>query len=354
MKGLITGGAGFIGSNLVRFLVSKGWEIVVLDKLTYAGRIENIEDLIDNRKCEFVQGDIANRELVDFLLYKFEPDIVFNLAAESHVDRSIDDPEDFVRTNVVGTYVLLEAVRNYIYKNKEKKVKFIHVSTDEVYGSIEKGFFTEESPYNPRSPYAATKAAADHLVYSYYITYGFPSIITNCSNNFGPYQFPEKLIPLMILNAIEGLPLPIYGDGRNVRDWLYVLDHCEALLLVAEKGKTGEKYNIGGFGERQNIEVVEEICRLLDNIYPPSSNSCVSGRIESYRELITFVEDRPGHDRRYAISPAKIVRELGWKPKYSFSNALELTVKWYLQNEKWVASLEKNVRKRRGLVPIFK
>lgn len=330
---LVTGGAGFIGSNFVRYLVTQGEvRVVNLDKLTYAGNLDSLADVIDNPNHLFVQGSIEDRKLVSELLEQYHPDAVVNLAAESHVDRSIDGPADFIQTNILGTFELLEATRAYWYSlsgTEKDRFRFLHVSTDEVYGSLGSvGFFTEESPYRPNSPYSASKAAADHLVRAYHHTYGLPVLTTNCTNNYGPYQFPEKLIPLMILNALELKPLPVYGDGQNVRDWLYVEDHCRALVIVLEKGRPGEVYNIGGNNEKTNLQIVHAICDILDELRPRADG-------KSYREQITFVEDRPGHDRRYAIDAGKIRRELGWVPRESFETGLQKTVQWYLDNLEW-------------------
>ena len=330
---LITGGAGFIGSNLVRQIVVQGGvRVVNLDKLTYAGNLDSLASVTSNPGHIFIRGSIGDRTLVKELLVEYRPEAVINLAAESHVDRSIDGPTDFIQTNIVGTFELLEAVRAYWYglTGKEReKFRFLHISTDEVYGSLgASGFFTEKSPYAPNSPYAASKAAADHLVRAYRHTYGLPVLITNCSNNYGPYQFPEKLIPLMILNALEGKPLPVYGDGQNIRDWLYVEDHCRALRMVLEKGRPGEVYNIGGNNEKTNLQVVHTLCDLLDELCPRQDG-------KSYREQIVFVEDRPGHDWRYAIDASKIKGELGWIPEETFDSGLRKTVQWYLSNGEW-------------------
>lgn len=329
---LITGGAGFIGGNLVRQELQRGARVINLDKLTYAGNLESLADVQAHPRHVFVRGDIGDRPLVESLLQEFQPAAIINLAAESHVDRSITGPAAFIQTNVVGTFELLEAARAYwtrLDPQRRKQFRFLHVSTDEVYGSLgEQGAFSEESRYAPNSPYSASKAAADHLVRAYHHTYGLPVLTTNCSNNYGPYQFPEKLIPLMIVNALEGKPLPVYGDGGNTRDWLYVLDHCRALAAVLEHGEPGEVYNIGGRCEKTNLEVVYAICGLLDELCPRSD-----GR--SYRQQVTFVQDRPGHDRRYAIDPAKIERRLGWRPQETFASGLRKTVEWYLANREW-------------------
>jgi dTDP-glucose 4,6-dehydratase len=329
---LITGGAGFIGSNLVRMaLTQDDIAVVNLDKLTYAGNLNSLDAVADHPAYTFVRGGIEDRALVAKLLEEFRPDAVVNLAAESHVDRSIDGPGEFIQTNITGTFELLEAVRAHWKKlgDEGKGFRFLHVSTDEVYGSLgPDGFFTEESPYLPNSPYSASKAASDHLVRAYHHTYGLPVLITNCSNNYGPHQFPEKLVPLMILSALEGKPLPVYGDGKNIRDWLYVLDHCGAILTVLAKGRIGESYNIGGSSEKKNIEVVQNICDLLDEMSPREDGL-------SYHRQVAFVADRPGHDRRYAIDAGKIRRELGWQPDESFETGLRKTVRWYLDNQGW-------------------
>jgi dTDP-glucose 4,6-dehydratase len=320
---LVTGGAGFIGSNFVASTIAAtGEPIVNLDKLTYAGSLRNLEALRDDARHIFVHGDIQDRELVRSLLQKHKPRAIVHLAAESHVDRSIAGPALFIQTNVMGTLSLLEEARAF-----SEQIRFLHVSTDEVYGSLGPAdpAFTETTPYAPNSPYAASKAAADHLVRAYHHTYGLPTLTTNCSNNYGPHQFPEKLIPVIIGNALAGKPLPVYGDGKNVRDWLFVLDHCEALRLVLERGRAGETYNIGGGAERANIDLVNTICGLLDKAAPRKGGA-------RYAELISFVKDRPGHDRRYAIDSAKITRELGWRPREDFASGLEKTVEWYVQN----------------------
>src|SRR5450631_216249 len=331
---LVTGGAGFIGSNFVLdWLAASAEAVVNLDKLTYAGNLANLASLAGEERHVFVRGDIADRELLDRLFATHRPRAVVHFAAESHVDRSIVGPAAFVRTNVVGTFELLEAARSYwqgLEPARRDGFRFLHVSTDEVYGSLgpEDPPFSETTPYAPNSPYAASKAASDHLVRAYHHTYGLPTLTTNCSNNYGRFQFPEKLIPLMILNARDGKPLPVYGDGKNVRDWLYVEDHCEAIATVLRGGRPGETYNIGGWNEQPNIEIVQMICDLVDEIVPHAGNP--------RRELITFVKDRPGHDRRYAIDAGKIERELGWKPKATFESGIRKTVRWYLENEAWV------------------
>jgi dTDP-glucose 4,6-dehydratase len=330
---LVTGGAGFIGANFVLSSVASGDEAVVtLDKLTYAGNLRNLDALRGNSRHAFVQGDICDRALLKELFARHRPRAVVHFAAESHVDRSISGPAPFVQTNVVGTFSLLEESRDFREKlpgEERDRFRFLHVSTDEVYGSLgpRDAPFTEETPYAPNSPYAASKAAADHLVRAYHHTYGLPTVTTNCSNNYGPYQFPEKLIPLVIHNALAGKPLPVYGDGKNVRDWLYVLDHCAALRLVLERGRAGETYNIGGGAERPNIELVKTICALLDELQPRKGSS--------YATLISFVSDRPGHDRRYAMDARKLARELGWRPQETLESGLEKTVRWYLDNRAW-------------------
>ncbi|MHB1650901.1 MAG: dTDP-glucose 4,6-dehydratase [Desulfitobacteriaceae bacterium] len=330
---LVTGGAGFIGSNFVRYMIEQGGiHVVNMDKLTYAGNLESLADVLEHPQHVFVQGDIGDRALVADLLRKYQPVVVINFAAESHVDRSIDGPGDFIQTNVVGTFNLLEAVRSYY--NEEKRnlgetFRFLHVSTDEVYGSLgQTGYFTENTAYAPNSPYSASKAASNHLVRAYYHTYGVPTLTTNCSNNYGPFQFPEKLIPLLIENALEGKPLPIYGNGQNVRDWLYVLDHCRAIRTVVEKGTIGETYNIGGNNEKSNLEVVHTLCDLLDELAPRQDGI-------GYREQISFVKDRPGHDQRYAIDSSKIKSTLNWQPQETFESGLRKTVQWYLENRQW-------------------
>jgi len=333
---LVTGGAGFIGSALIRHLVAEtDHQIVNLDKLTYAGSLASLASVADRPCYRFVKGDICDEALIEQVFTSFDPDCVVHLAAESHVDRSIEGPADFIRTNLIGTYTLLEAARRQFARlsdERRARFRFHHVSTDEVYGSLgDTGRFTETTPYDPRSPYSASKAGSDHLVSAWGHTFGIPVLISNCSNNYGPYQFPEKLIPLCITRALEGKPLPVYGQGRNVRDWLYVEDHARALQLVFEQGVPGEVYNIGGNAERKNIDVVTTLCDILDRTRPMNDGG-------SYRNLITFVRDRPGHDLRYAIDATKITRELGWKPRQSFETGIESTVRWYCENSDWVGS----------------
>ena len=330
---LVTGGAGFIGGNFVLRAVASGVKVVNLDALTYAGNLDTLASVQDNPLHVFVEGDIGDRALVARLLAEHRPDAVVNFAAESHVDRSIDGPGAFIQTNVVGTLGLLESVRDH-WKELEgearERFRFLHVSTDEVYGSLgDTGKFTESTPYAPNSPYSASKAASDHLVRAFHPTYGLPVLTTNCSNNYGPYHFPEKLIPLIIARALAGEPLPVYGDGKNVRDWLFVGDHCRALRTVLEKGRVGETYNVGGNAEMQNIEVVNAICALLDQRRPREDGQPRSSQI-------TYVADRPGHDRRYAIDASKLKDELGWEPKYTFEQGIATTVDWYLENQDWV------------------
>jgi dTDP-glucose 4,6-dehydratase len=344
---LVTGGAGFIGSCLVRQLVGEQKARVInLDKLTYAGNLDSLEEVSNNSLYALVQGDIANQSLVEELLQAYRPAAIVNLAAESHVDRSIDGPAAFVETNVVGTFRLLEAARRYwsgLPAAEADAFRFVHVSTDEVYGSLgPEGAFTETTPYQPNSPYSASKASSDHFVRAYHHTYGLPVLTTNCSNNYGPYQFPEKLIPLMILNAIEGKPLPVYGDGQNVRDWLYVEDHCRALQTVLARGKPGETYNIGGNCQRTNLDVVQAVCRLVDELSPGLKHAPCSG-------LITYVKDRPGHDRRYAIDASKIQRELSWQPQQDFESGLRRTVEWYVHNRTWVQRVTSGKYRRQRL-----
>lgn len=333
---LITGGAGFIGSAVVRHIINHTDDnVVVLDKLTYAGNLSSLASVAENKRFVFEQADICDRQQVTRILSQYQPDAIMHLAAESHVDRSIDGPAEFINTNIIGTYTLLEASRQYWQKltpSAQSTFRFHHISTDEVFGDLDDhgGFFTETTPYAPSSPYSASKASSDHLVRAWYRTYGFPTLVTNCSNNYGPFHFPEKLIPLTILNAISGKPIAIYGKGEQIRDWLYVEDHAEALYQVITKGKIGETYNIGGHNERRNIDVVESICSLLDELVPEKRQG-----IAHYNRLITFVSDRPGHDKRYAIDAGKIERELGWSPKETFESGLCKTVKWFLKNEDW-------------------
>jgi dTDP-glucose 4,6-dehydratase len=339
---LITGGSGFIGTNMVRLLLNGGaYRVVNLDVLTYAANALSLEDLDGNSDYVFVRGNIADRELVSSLYEKYQPLGVLHLAAESHVDRSIVNADDFVQTNVVGTYTMLDAARVYwnsLPDEKKKAFRFLHVSTDEVFGSLgPEGYFSEETPYAPNSPYSASKAASDHFVRAYYHTYGLPTVITNCSNNYGPYQFPEKLIPLIIMNALSGKALPVYGDGSNVRDWIFVEDHCKAVKLAFEKGKPGEVYAIGASNEQKNLNLINQICNILDDVAPPAEiHELREQGLISYKDLIRFVTDRPGHDRRYAIDSAKITRELGWQPEVEFETGLRRTIEWYLSNPKWV------------------
>lgn len=335
-KVMLTGGAGFIGSAVIRHLINNtNHQVLNVDALTYAGNLSSLDCVKGDFRYFFSNTNICNREAIDNLLIEFQPDIVMHLAAESHVDRSIDGPGEFIQTNIIGTYTLLESSRKYwsqLAIEKQQQFRFHHVSTDEVYGDLDgtDDLFTEETPYAPSSPYSASKASSDHLVRAWYRTYGLPIIVTNCSNNYGPYHFPEKLIPHMILNALSGKPLPVYGKGNQVRDWLYVEDHARALCLVAVQGKVGETYNIGGYNEMQNIEVVNSICELMEELSPVKPSG-----ISHYKELIKYVKDRPGHDLRYAIDASKITRELGWKPEESFETGLRKTVEWYLSNREW-------------------
>lgn len=361
---IVTGGCGFIGSALVRHLVkNEGATVLVIDKLTYAGVPESLKEAgLDaswreqlekggsvsfsnsNSNLQLQIADICDQEAMDAAFEQFKPDTIFHLAAESHVDRSIDGPGEFVRTNVVGTATLLQAALKYWKKNPS--FVFQHISTDEVYGTLgETGFFTEKTPYSPHSPYSASKASSDHMVRAWHDTYGLPIRITNCSNNYGPYHFPEKLIPLIILNCLDGKPLPVYGKGANVRDWLYVEDHVKALCLVNEKGKDGETYNVGGHNERTNLEVVQTICAILDELRPVANNPNLkpqTSNVKRYSDLITYVTDRPGHDLRYAIDPSKLMNELGWKPEESFETGIRKTVQWYLDNEWWWGPIHRN------------
>lgn len=347
MKILITGGAGFIGTALCRHILSRTeYQLINVDALTYAADVQAVSEFNRSNRHHFIQADLREAEKLPGIFAEHQPDGVIHLAAESHVDRSIDGPSDFIETNIVGTFNLLQAARRY-YEDlsgpKKDKFRFHQVSTDEVYGSLEdEGFFTEETPYAPNSPYSASKASADHLVRAWGHTFKLPALISNCSNNYGPYQFPEKLIPLMIINALEGRALPVYGDGLNVRDWLYVEDHARALLHIFENGQPGEKYNVGGFNEVTNIDVVKNICRILDELRPQAD-----GR--SRLELISYVADRPGHDRRYAIDASKLERELGWRPLESFETGMERTVRWYLDNESWWLDRRQAAAQRLGL-----
>ncbi len=348
MRIVVTGGAGFIGSALCRYLVKeKAIDVLNVDKLTYAANLESLGPIAGNPNYNFLQADICDRAAMDAALGQYQPDGIIHLAAESHVDRSITGAGEFIQTNVVGTFTLLEAARGYwmgLDGARRDAFRFLHVSTDEVYGSLgPQGLFEEETAYDPSSPYSASKAASDHLVVAWHRTYGFPGLISNCSNNYGPYQFPEKLIPLMVLNALHGLALPVYGDGSNIRDWLYVDDHARALLLIFERGRLGEKYNVGGRNERSNLDVVSRICTVLDQR---------SAKKTPHSSLITYVEDRPGHDRRYAIDATKLERELGWRAQENFDSGIEKTIDWYLSNKAWWEPLRRNVYtgERLGLV----
>jgi dTDP-glucose 4,6-dehydratase len=335
---LVTGGAGFIGSNFIlQWMKFEGTPVVNLDKLTYAGNPSNLKSVSGDTRYVFQQGDICDRDLVRRLLERHRPRAIVHFAAESHVDRSIRGPDDFIRTNVTGTFSLLEEARAYLIglsAEPRNRFRFLHVSTDEVYGSLGPGDppFCENTAYAPNSPYSASKAAADHLVRAYHHTYNLPTLTTNCSNNYGPFQFPEKLIPLMILNACQGKPLPVYGDGQNVRDWLFVEDHCEAVRTVLARGRVGETYSIGGWSEKRNIEVVETLCLVLDDLRP-------NDPVVPHKNLITFVKDRPGHDRRYAIDARRVERELGWKPRETFETGIRKTIQWYLANNEWLQSV---------------
>nr|WP_314420581.1 dTDP-glucose 4,6-dehydratase [uncultured Erwinia sp.] len=341
MKLLVTGGAGFIGSAVVRHIIDNTFdEVVIVDCLTYAGNLESLSSVEKNDRFLFKNVNICNRIALDDLFSELKPNAVMHLAAESHVDRSIDGPAAFIETNIVGTYTLLEAARQYwngLEGEAKENFRFHHISTDEVYGDLHgtDDLFTETTPYSPSSPYSASKAASDHLVRAWLRTYGLPTIVTNCSNNYGPYHFPEKLIPLIVLNALEGKPLPVYGDGGQIRDWLYVEDHARALYTVVTQGAVGETYNIGGHNERKNIDVVKTICQLLEELVPTKPQG-----INSYSSLITFVTDRPGHDVRYAIDASKIERELGWKPQETFESGIRKTVEWYLANEAWWSAVK--------------
>lgn len=368
LKILITGGAGFIGSAVVRHLINHTQHSVVnLDKLTYAGNLESLVSVSDNPRYVFEQADICDAVAMQRIFAEHQPNVVMHLAAESHVDRSIDGPAEFMRTNIMGTYTLLEAARGYwsgLPEGRKRAFRFHHISTDEVYGDLadvgavlnrENTFFTETTPYAPSSPYSASKASSDHLVRAWQRTYGLPTLVTNCSNNYGPYQFPEKLIPHVILNALAGKPLPIYGKGDQIRDWLYVDDHARALVKVASEGKVGETYNIGGHNEKQNIEVVREICCILDELKPIGRGALhapagdFKSPLQSYADLITHVKDRPGHDRRYAIDASKIQKELGWVPEETFETGLRKTVQWYLDNQDWCRRVQDGSYQRERL-----
>ena len=344
-KILVTGGSGFIGSNFIHYLINNTdyQRIINLDKLTYAGNNENLINIQQNIRYKFIKGNICDRQCIKKIFQDYSPNKIVHFAAESHVDRSIDGPKDFINTNIVGTSILLE--ESLSYYNKLKKLskssfKFHHISTDEVFGSLgEKGFFVEDSPYDPSSPYSASKASSDHLVRAWHRTFGLPVTISNCSNNYGPYQFPEKLIPLMIINCLSNKSLPVYGKGENIRDWLYVEDHCKAINLILQEGAIGDTYNIGGNNEISNINIVESICTILDKLKPSNSG-------KSYKQLISFVKDRPGHDFRYAINTTKIKKDLNWEPKETFDSGLTKTIKWYLENENWWKKIQKNIYKQ--------
>ncbi|MEW7193585.1 dTDP-glucose 4,6-dehydratase [Acinetobacter baumannii] len=348
MKILVTGGAGFIGSAVIRNIIKNTQdEVLNIDKLTYAGNLESLSEIDTDPRYQFAQVDICDSERLTEIFKNFQPDAVMHLAAESHVDRSIDGPAEFITTNIVGTYTLLEVARKYwLQLNEEKKAsfKFHHISTDEVYGDLEgtTDLFTETTSYAPSSPYSASKASSDHLVRAWHRTYGLPTVVTNCSNNYGPYHFPEKLIPLVILNALDGKALPIYGKGDQIRDWLYVEDHAKALYKVVTEGKVGETYNIGGHNEKQNIEVVKTICKILDELKPQNNH-------QPYEALITFVKDRPGHDLRYAIDASKIAKDLGWKPEETFETGIRKTVEWYLNNLEWCRRVQDGSYQRERL-----
>ena len=345
---LVTGGSGFIGSNFIHYLINNTdyQTIINLDKLTYAGNTENLINIQDNTRYKFIKGDICDKQCIKKIFQDYSPNKIVHFAAESHVDRSIDGPKDFINTNIVGTSILLE--ESLSYYNKLKKLskssfKFHHISTDEVFGSLgEKGSFVEDSPYQPSSPYSASKASSDHLVRAWHRTFGLPVTISNCSNNYGPYQFPEKLIPLMIINCLSNKSLPVYGKGENIRDWLYVEDHCKAINLILEEGAIGDTYNIGGNNEISNLNIVESICTILDKLKPSNSG-------KSYNQMISFVKDRPGHDFRYAINTTKIKKDLNWEPKETFDSGLIMTIKWYLENENWWKKTQKNIYKQERL-----
>ena len=331
MNILVTGGCGFIGSNFIRSLISKDFNILNIDKLTYAGTLNNLKDLSDNSNYSFIRGDISDANLIKTKLEIFKPNYIINFAAESHVDNSIISSDEFIQSNIIGTFNLLEQTKTYYFNLKEKdklNFKFHQISTDEVYGDMKSELFHEESHYRPSSPYSASKASADHLVRAWQRTYSLPTIITNCSNNFGPYQYPEKLIPVVIINALNEKKIPVYGNGKQIRDWIYVLDHCDALLKCIQYGKEGETYNIGSSNQITNIELIENICLIMDEMKP-------SKNYKSYKELIEFVKDRPGHDKKYGINNQKIIKDLNWKPKTNFKKALKSTIEWYLNNESW-------------------
>ena len=349
-KILVTGGAGFIGSAVIRFLINNtSHKVINLDKLTYAGNLESLSDIESNKRYQFIRADIVDSKVIEKVFNDCKPDLIMHLAAESHVDRSIDGPSEFIQTNIVGTCHLLEVAREYwtnLEGDKKENFRFHHISTDEVYGDLDgtKDLFTETTPYAPSSPYSASKAGSDHLVRAWHRTYGLPVIVTNCSNNYGPYHFPEKLIPLVILNALEGKPLPVYGKGEQVRDWLYVEDHARALYKVVTEGKVGEAYNIGGHNEKQNIDVVNTICELLEELAPIKPSG-----LTRYKDLIKHVTDRPGHDMRYAIDASKIEQELGWKPEETFETGLRKTVEWYLNNKEWCRHVQDGSYRRERL-----
>lgn len=350
MKILITGGAGFIGSALIRYLLTETEHSVInIDKLTYAGNLESLQPIESSSRYSFEQADICNAAKIEQLLQQYRPDAIMHLAAESHVDRSIDGPAAFIETNIVGTYVLVEAARRYwqsLDEDKKTQFRFHHISTDEVYGDLtdDDALFTEETSYAPSSPYSASKASSDHIVRAWHRTYGLPVVVTNCSNNYGPYQFPEKLIPVVMLNALEGKSIPVYGDGQQIRDWLYVDDHARALLVVLEKGKIGETYNIGGHNEKTNLTVVQTLCDILNELQPNKPNG-----LSNYQELITYVKDRPGHDLRYAIDATKIAGHLGWTPKETFETGMKKTVQWYLDNLDWCRRIQDGSYRRERL-----
>ncbi|EOV8409743.1 dTDP-glucose 4,6-dehydratase [Escherichia coli] len=350
MKILVTGGAGFIGSAVVRHIINNTNDAIInVDKLTYAGNLESLNSVCENNRYTFIQADICDAKLITDIFKQHQPDAIMHLAAESHVDRSIDGPSEFIQTNIIGTYTLLEAARQYwnqLPTDKKAAFRFHHISTDEVYGDLESttDLFTETTPYAPSSPYSASKASSDHLVRAWQRTYGLPTIVTNCSNNYGPFHYPEKLIPLIILNALEGKALPVYGNGQQIRDWLYVEDHARALYKVVTEGKIGETYNIGGHNEKANIDVVKTICSILEELVPNKPNN-----IENYSDLITYVTDRPGHDLRYAIDATKIKNELNWVPDETFETGLRKTVKWYLKNSEWCESVQNNNYNRERL-----